>query len=252
MIVIKFGGHAMSDSTPEWIAELADRWRLGEKFVLVHGGGPAIDQQLIIEGTPSEFVDGNRVTTSEVMKVVEYVLTGTVLRSVVRMLSASGVRAVGITGSDANLLSVRIKADGRFGLVGEVERVDPTIILDLLNAGYLPVISPVSNNRDGVALNINADLAAGKIAGSLEADQMIFITDVPGIYRNWPDKSSLIASIDIDELGSMRFEKGMIPKVSAAISAIESGARSVRIIGGSSSGAFKDALAGKGGTWVKR
>ena len=250
MIVIKFGGHAMSDD-PKWMHEIKARWQDGARFVIVHGGGPQIDLQLEREGISSEFVAGFRVTTPEVMKVVEAVLTGTVLRSVVRSLQRVGLPAVGITGSDGGLLTVGLKDEGALGLVGEVKSVNPEILKTLVGAGYLPVIAPVSNDSEGIALNINADLAAGAIAGSLGAAEMLFMTDVPGIYRNWPDRESLIAEISIDELAKLQFSDGMVPKVAAAIHAVDSGARSARIIDGRSLEAFQSALVGRGGTWVR-
>lgn len=250
MIVIKFGGHAM-DSDPIWMDEIARRWSTGEQFVIVHGGGPQIDQQLNVEGVESEFKDGFRVTTPAVMKVVEAVLTGSVLRSVVRSLQRVGLPAVGITGSDAGLLSVRLKSEGELGLVGEVDSVNPKILKTLLDGGFLPVVAPVSNAADGRALNVNADLAAGAIAGALRAQEVLFMTDVPGIYRSWPDQNSLINEVSAKELGSIAFEGGMVPKVAAVINAITSGAGSARVIDGKSLVAFKDALSGKGGTWVR-
>lgn len=250
MIVIKFGGHAM-DSDPIWMDEIASRWSTGERFVIVHGGGPQIDQQLKVEGVESEFRDGFRITTPAVMKVVEAVLTGSVLRSVVRSLKRVGLPAVGITGSDAGLLSVSLKSEGALGLVGEVDSVNPKILQMLLEGGFLPVVAPVSNSVEGIALNVNADLAAGAIAGALGAEEVIFMTDVPGIYRSWPEQSSLMSEVSVDELSSIKFEGGMVPKVAAVINAITSGARSARVIDGKSLFAFKDALSGKGGTWVR-
>jgi acetylglutamate kinase len=121
----------------------------------------------------------------------------------------------------------------------------------LLAGGFLPVIAPVSNGADGSALNVNADLAAGAIAGALGAREILFMTDVPGIYRNWPDQSSLMQEVSVQELGSISFEGGMVPKVAAVINAITSGAISARVIDGKSLVAFKNALVGKGGTWVR-
>jgi acetylglutamate kinase len=235
MIVIKFGGHAMN-SDPTWMDEIAKRWSAGEQFVIVHGGGPQIDQQLKVEGVESEFKDGFRITTPAVMKVVEAVLTGSVLRSVVRSLQRVGLPAVGITGSDAGLLSVRLKSEGALGLVGEVDSVNPNILRTLLDGGFLPVVAPV---------------AAGAIAGALRAQEILFMTDVPGIYRNWPDQNSLMNEVSAKELGSITFEGGMVPKVAAVINAITSGSGSARVIDGKSLVAFKDALSGKGGTWVR-
>ncbi len=251
MIVIKFGGHAMG-SDPVWMSEIAQLFKSGQKFVIVHGGGPQIDAQLKVEGIASEFKGGFRVTSPEVMKVVESVLTGTVLRSVVRSLIAVGLPAVGITGSDSKLLEVTLKNGGELGLVGEVVRVNPEILTHLLIGGFIPVVAPVANDSAGRALNVNADLAAGAIAGALGADEMLFMTDVPGIYRNWPDKDSLIEEISISELAQLQFSDGMVPKVAAAINAINSGAKSARVIDGKSLDAFHSALAGKGGTWVRK
>lgn len=250
MIVIKFGGHAMGDQASDWMREIAQHFKDGEKFVVVHGGGPQIDEELRHRKVEKLVKDGFRVTTPEVMHVVEMVLTGTVLRAVVRDLAAAGLPAVGIAGSDAGLLEVDYKNQERYGLVGNVIKVNPKILEDLLDMGYLPVVSPVSNASDGQPLNINADLAAGAIAGALRANQMLFLTDVPGIYSNWPDRDSLIEEISVAQLSTMDFAEGMIPKVEAAINAVKSGALSARIIDGKSLTSFKSALNNEGGTWI--
>lgn len=250
MIVIKFGGHAMGENASQWMQELAHRFKAGERFVIVHGGGPQIDQELKLRGIEKKMINGFRFTDKETMQVVEMVLTGTVLRSVVRSLVQVGLPAVGITGSDSNLLQVDYKDKENLGLVGVVKKVNSKILDDLLDMGYLPVISPVANDSNGVALNINADLAAGAIAGALRANQMLFLTDVPGIYANWPDQSSLIDSIEVNELKKIAFSEGMIPKVEAAINAIEAGALSSRVLDGKSLDSFVSALNGEGGTWV--
>lgn len=250
MIVIKFGGHAMGENASQWMQELAHRFKAGERFVIVHGGGPQIDQELKLRGIEKKMINGFRFTDKETMQVVEMVLTGTVLRSVVRSLVQVGLPAVGITGSDSNLLQVDYKDKENLGLVGVVKKVNSKILHDLLDMGYLPVISPVANDSNGVALNINADLAAGAIAGALRANQMLFLTDVPGIYANWPDQSSLIDSIEVNELKKIAFSEGMIPKVEAAINAIEAGALSSRVLDGKSLDSFVSALNGEGGTWV--
>ncbi|MEY3254052.1 MAG: hypothetical protein RJA01_58, partial [Actinomycetota bacterium] len=238
MIVIKFGGHAMGENASQWMQELAHRFKAGERFVIVHGGGPQIDQELKLRGIEKKMINGFRFTDKETMQVVEMVLTGTVLRSVVRSLVQVGLPAVGITGSDSKLLQVDYKDKENLGLVGVVKKVNSKILDDLLDMGYLPVISPVANDSNGVALNINADLAAGAIAGALRANQMLFLTDVPGIYANWPDQSSLIDSIEVNELKKIAFSEGMIPKVEAAINAIEAGALSSRVLDGKSLDSF--------------
>jgi len=252
MIVIKFGGHAMkAESSSPWLEEIAQRWKSGERFVIVHGGGPQIDAELKAKAITSEFKDGYRITSPEVMSVVEMVLTGSVLRAVVRAVESAGLRPVGISGGDGGLLHVREKANGAYGLVGEVSSVDPSIVQTLIDGGFVPVISPVAHDQYGRALNVNADIAAGAIAGAIHAREMLFLTDVAGIYANWPDKDSLIEEISASELEAMNFTAGMVPKVEAAINAIRSGARSARIIDGTSHQAFVDALSGRGGTWVK-
>jgi len=207
MKVIKFSGHAMGEANSPWMKIIAGLWNAGEKFVIVHGGGPQINEELKFRGIASEFVDGLRKTTPEVMSVVETVLTGSVLRSVVRALQEAGIPTVGISGSDGGTLNVEIRAGGKYGLVGDVVSVDA---------------------------------------------RLIYLTDVAGIYRNWPDENSLIEEIDIKELQAMQFSEGMIPKVEAVINAISSGAKSARVIDGRSLQAFEDALAGKGGTCVRK
>ena len=251
MIVIKFGGHAMTDEHGDFAVAIADAISSGVSPVVVHGGGPQIGAALKAAGISSNFVGGFRVTTPEIMKVVEMVLTGTVLRDVVRSLRQAGLPAVGIAGSDATLLEVQLKDEAKFGLVGSVSKVNPKILNDLLDMGYLPVVSPVSNDPTGQALNINADIAAGAIAGSLRADQMLFMTDVAGIYSKWPDQNTLIREISVSQLQTMNFTDGMVPKVEAAINAIEAGAKSARVFDGTSIDAFVAALEGRGGTWVK-
>ena len=256
MIVIKLGGHAMSmeggQEKARWCSELAMQWRAGKRFVVVHGGGPMIESELTFRKIESHFIDGLRVTTSEIAEVVETVLTGTVLRSIVSTLRLAGLPAVGISGNDGGLLEVERVNDERLGFVGNVRHVNPEIIHALLDANFLPVISPTSRDGQGQTLNINGDIAAGAIAGAVKADEMIFMTDVPGIYANWPDRSSLISEISANELSEMTFASGMIPKVSAAVNSITSGARSARIIDGKSEEGLSEALAGRGGTWVKR
>lgn len=262
MIVIKYGGHAMSDNPHEvapWISALQERIVTGEKFVIVHGGGPQIDLALTAAGLPKKFVGGYRVTTPEIFAVVEHVLTGQVLRQLVRIFRGAGINAVGITGSDGDLLQVREKRiviDGveqSIGQVGDVVGVDPRVLTTLINAGFLPIVSPVSTTSDGIGMNVNADIAAGAIAGALQADQALFMTDVPGIYSRWPDRSSLINEITSAELTKIAhtFESGMAPKVTACLNAVNAGAKSARIIDGTNPKSFSEALAERGGTLVK-
>ena len=263
MIVIKFGGHAMTDTSGSF-AEVIKNAIAKEPCVIVHGGGPQIDAALKTHQLDSTFVGGFRVTTPEIFAVVQQVLSGTVLREVVGHLRAHDVPAVGISGRDGGTLQASILTtlvDGTttdLGRVGEVEHVDTSLIQSLLESGFTPVISPIAAEFDGEVevaqhgLNVNADLAAAAIAGAMDASALIFMTDVPGIYRNWPDRDSLINEISAVELSSIKsqFDGGMAPKVKACLDAIAKGAKVVRIIDGRDSKALDDALNGAGGTVV--
>jgi len=260
MIVIKYGGNALPDqNTSDPVLEaIADAFLDGEQIVLVHGGGPQIDAALAEKGIGKNKVAGYRVTDEEVFNVVQSVLSGQVLRSIVNYLIGSEVNAVGLSASDGGLIRARkFKpiVDGKsvdIGYVGEVDEINPMILETLMTEGFLPVISPVATDNDGVGFNINADLVAAAVGGALRADSVLFLTDVDGIYRAWPDKSSLISEISIDELKLIApsFADGMIPKVRAAISAIDSGAFSVRIANGTDLASVLDALDNQGGTLV--
>ena len=263
MIVIKFGGHAMTDTSGSF-AEVIRRTIEKENCVIVHGGGPQIDAALKTHQLESTFVGGFRVTTPEIFAVVQQVLSGTVLREIVGHLRAHDVPAVGISGRDGGTLQatkLRTLLDGSeadLGRVGEIEIVDTKLLKTLLDSGFIPVVSPIAVEVDGEieiaqhGLNVNADIAAAAIAGALDASSLIFMTDVPGIYRNWPDKASLINEISASELGSIKhlFDGGMAPKVKATLDAISKGAKVVRIIDGRDPQALEDALNGTGGTKV--
>jgi len=264
MIVIKFGGHAMNDSEGLFAKAVQGTLDLGEDCIIVHGGGPQIDAALKAEKIEPEFKGGFRVTTPEVYGVVQRVLGGEVLRNIVAQLRNAGINAVGLTGRDGGLLIAKKQtqlvdgATADLGQVGEVVRVDTAILDSLLDSGFLPVVSPLAsegdesheNSRNG--LNVNADLAAAAIAGAMEASTLIFMTDVPGIYKNWPETSSLISIIHANELEAIKheFTEGMAPKVSACLKAIKAGARSVRVIDGTNPESFALALRGIGGTLV--
>jgi acetylglutamate kinase len=259
MIVIKFGGHAMSDEHGAFAVAIGDAIASGVTPVIVHGGGPQIGEALKAAGIESQFVGGFRVTTSETFDVVERVLAGEVGPAVTQSLISHGVDAVAISGrKSGTLIATPLTAlvDGTpadLGLVGVVTSVNPSLINELVNSGKVPVISPIASSADGsVGYNVNADLAAAAIAGALDAKWLIIMTDVAGIYRNWPDKSSLISSISADELQSLKstFAEGMAPKVQACLDAIAAGANAVRIIDGTNPSALKDALLGEGGTLV--
>ena len=263
MIVIKFGGHAMTDSSGSF-AEIIRKSLEREPCVIVHGGGPQIDAALKTHQLDSTFIGGFRVTSPEIFAVVQQVLSGTVLREVVGHLRAYDVKAVGITGRDGGTLQAKVLktlVDGTeadLGRVGEVVHVDTALLQSLLTSGFTPVLSPIAVEFDGEVevpqhgLNVNADLAAAAVAGALDASALIFMTDVPGIYRNWPDKDSLINEISAEELATIKheFDGGMAPKVKACLDAIAKGAKVVRIIDGRDPKALEDALNGVGGTKV--
>ena len=264
MIVIKFGGHAMADAEGLFAKAVQGALDLGEDCIIVHGGGPQIDAALKAENIKPEFKGGFRVTSPEVFEVVQRVLSGQVLRNVVAQLRAAGLNAVGLTGRDGGLLIARKQTqlvngtEVDLGQVGEVVRVDTAILGSLIDSGFLPVVSPIAAQGDEthedsrLGLNVNADLAAAAIAGALGASSLIFMTDVPGIYQNWPDTSSLISTIRADELEAIKdeFTEGMAPKVFACLNAIKSGTHSVRVIDGTDPESFALALRGIGGTLV--
>jgi acetylglutamate kinase len=259
MIVIKFGGHAMSDEHGAFAQVIADAITSGVTPVVVHGGGPQIGEALKIAGIESQFVGGFRVTTPETFDVVERVLAGEVGPAVAKSLLSSGVDAVALSGRTSGTLIAKpltTLVDGTsvdLGLVGVISSVNPESVKELLSTGQVPVISPIASDSEGrIGFNVNADLAAAAIAGALDAEWLIIMTDVEGIYRNWPDKKSLITSITANELESLKstFSEGMAPKVQACLDAIGAGAKAVRIIDGRDPSALQRALMGEGGTLV--
>jgi acetylglutamate kinase len=253
MILFKYGGHAISDDQgiDPVLSLLSKQIKAGKKIVIVHGGGPAINKELETHGVKSEMIGGLRKTTSEVFEVVQRTLCGEVQRKLVNQLIALGVNAVGLTAGDGDVTRAKISKP-ELGLVGEVVSVNPDYLIAQMDLGITPVISPISITTDGQAVNMNADIIAGAIGGALNVDSVLFSTDVSGIYRNWPDKDSLIQSISVNELSeiSMKFEGGMIPKAESAINAIKSGAKKVQIFDGREIASVELALQGEGGTLV--
>lgn len=259
MIVIKFGGHAMVDENGAFSRAIFSALASGQSLVVVHGGGPQIDKALAIAGLESEFIGGFRYTTPQVFEVVERVLVNEVGQGLAASLCAKGVPAHAISGRTLPTLIARKKTlpvdagSIDLGQVGEVVSVNTSQIKTLLLEAKLPIISPIAAEEFATGgLNVNADLAAAAIAGAMDASSLIILTDVDGIYRNWPDKSSLISSITYDDLASIQstFEGGMAPKVQAILSAIDQGAKAVRIINGRDPESFAAALLGSGGTLV--
>ena len=259
MIVVKFGGHAMKDENGAFSKAIQSAQNAGESVVVVHGGGPQIDAALKAKGIESSFVGGFRFTTAQIFDVVEQVLSQEVGPEVVKALISSGIKAQAISARDLPTLVSKRKTslvDGSsadLGQVGDVVSVDTSQIKTLLESGIIPVIAPLSADQDSNnGLNVNADLAAAAIAGAMDASALIIMTDVAGIYRNWPDKDSLIESIRAEELASLKssFAQGMAPKVQAALDAIAAGAKAVRIIDGTDPDSFAQALLGNSGTLV--
>jgi acetylglutamate kinase len=259
MIVVKYGGNAMRDENGDFSKAIADAIADGIEIVIVHGGGPQINQALESKGIKSQWVAGLRVTTPETFQVVEEVLVKNVGPSLAASLRIAGVNAQSISGRAlptllAERMSVEIDGNSHdVGLVGEITRVDPAQVLELLKGGITPVVAPISSSVDGlVGYNVNADFAAAAIASVLQATTLIMMTDVSGIYRNWPDKNSLIDKISVSELKEIitTFNDGMRPKVQAALEALAYGVKAVRIIDGTNTEVFSQALAGTGGTLV--
>ena len=255
MLVIKYGGHALPEvGTADPVIEfLAKFHKNGNKFVLVHGGGPQINAELAIHGIKTEMAGGYRKTTPEVFEVVQSVLSGTVLRTLVNQFISYGISAVGLSASDGNLIRAK-QRNTELGLVGDVTEVNAGILNELLNKGYLPIVSPIGVSDTGVGLNLNADLVAGAIGGALGSNEVLFMTDVAGIYRNWPDTDSLINEISSKELNEIKasFEEGMVPKVEAVLNAIASGAKQARIFDGRDVRNLELALAGATGTVITK
>ena len=259
ILVVKFGGHAMSDKDGAFAGKLSHAIAGGLRVVVVHGGGPQINAALDAAGIASNFVGGFRYTTPEIFEIVERVLSNEVGPAVENTLTKSGVLALSISGRHSGTIFARKQTSllngesADLGLVGEFQKIVPEAITILLDKGVTPVISPVANNlfSDG-GLNVNADIAAAAVAGALKAKELIIMTDVPGIYRNWPEKESLITEITASELEKIKssFADGMAPKVQACLDAIAAGAIAVRIIDGTDPEAFANALAHQGGTLV--
>lgn len=259
MIVVKFGGNAMADENGNFARAIVAALSKGEKVVVVHGGGPQVDAELVRRDIPTKFVGGFRVTTAEIFNVVEQVLAREVGPRIADLLRDAGVNAQAMSARDLPTLIATTRKkiiDGTevdLGLVGEVTSVNPGQLLDLLAKGVVPVVAPVSSAEDLVTgLNVNGDFAAAAIASALEASALIVMTNVAGIYRNWPDPDSLISNISANELEKIKssFSEGMAPKVQAALDAISYGAKAVRIIDGTDPESFALALAGQGGTLV--
>lgn len=237
VVVVKYGGNAMiNEQLKEQVMEdIALLWLIGVKVVLVHGGGPEINELMDKLGKKPEFVDGLRVTDKETIDIVEMVLAGKVNKSLVTLLSMKGGHAVGISGIDGGLIEAEIK-DERLGYVGKITKVRTQPVTDLLEKNYIPVISTVAGDKHGNVYNINGDTAAAYIAGALHAERLLMMTDIAGILRNREDPSSLITEITVSEAKKLRedgvINGGMIPKVECCITALDAGVENVTILDG--------------------
>ncbi len=237
VIVIKYGGNAMiSPELKEQVMEdIVLLSLVGVKVVLVHGGGPEITDMLKRVGKETVFHDGLRVTDKETVEVAQMVLAGKINKDLVRLLESKGGRAIGLSGIDGGMLKAEMK-NPALGFVGNVTGVDASPILDVLNAGYIPVISTLACDAEGSVYNVNADTAAAQIAGAMHAERLFMMTDIAGILRDKDDPSSLIPYLSVKEAGKL-FESGvisggMIPKVECCLEAIFLGVKKVVIIDG--------------------
>jgi acetylglutamate kinase len=242
VVVIKYGGHAMVDVEVQraFAADLVFLRYVGIRPVVVHGGGPQISSMLARLGIQSEFRGGLRVTTPESIDVVRMVLVGQVGRQLVGLINEHGPFAVGMSGEDARLFTARRRSayvDGQpvdVGLVGDVAEVNVDAVADIIAAGRIPVISTVAPDVAGVVHNLNADTAAGALAVALEARKLVVLTDVPGLYHDWPDTTSLVSQIGVEELESLlpKLEAGMVPKMEACLRAVRGGVPAAHIVDG--------------------
>jgi acetylglutamate kinase len=237
IVVVKYGGHAMTDAALAdlFAADVVLMRLIGMQPVVVHGGGPQITDLMRRLGKEPEFVDGRRVTDAETVDIVRMALVGKVNREIVAAMNRHGSYAVGLSGEDAGLLRVTPR-DPALGFVGEVDVVDPSIVFRLLNEELIPVIATVGVDADGQAYNVNADSVAAAIAAALGAEKLVYLTDVAGLYARWPDEDSLISRVDIDGLESLlasgAVSSGMIPKVESCVSALRGGVARAHVLDG--------------------
>ncbi|MGH1458719.1 MAG: acetylglutamate kinase [Paracoccaceae bacterium] len=234
IVVIKFGGHAMGDdeAMETFARDVVLMRQVGVNPVIVHGGGPMINEMLDKLGVKSEFVNGKRVTDEATMEVVEMVLSGRVNKRIVQAINEQGGRAIGLSGKDANLMECET-ANPALGLVGNPVKIDPRIIHSLFRDEIIPVIAPLGFGKDGETFNINGDTAAGAIAAALKADRLLLLTDVAGVKNK---DGEVLTELSADQIREMTADGtiagGMIPKTETALMAIEGGVRAVVILDG--------------------
>jgi acetylglutamate kinase len=241
-VVVKYGGNAMTDETLKqaFAEDIAFLRFAGFRPVVVHGGGPQISEMLARLGIESEFRGGLRVTTPEAMDVVRMVLVGKVQRELVGLINEHGALAVGLSGEDAALFRAEPTnkvIDGEevdLGLVGEVAEVRPEAVLDIVEAGRIPVISSVAPDENGLVHNVNADTAAAALAIALGAEKLLVLTDVEGLYRDWPDSDEVIQEINPEDLEQLMpsLASGMVPKMAACLKAVQGGVAKATVVDG--------------------
>lgn len=252
IVVVKYGGNAMTDDSLKsaFAADVIELQRQGYRPVVTHGGGPQISSMLDRLGIDSEFRGGLRVTTPEAMDVVAMVLIGQVQRELVGLINRHGPIAVGLSGEDASLYIAERRTatvDGQqvdIGQVGDVTQVNTGVIETLLNAGYIPVVSSVARDEDGLAYNVNADSAAAALAIALGAQQLIVLTDVQGVYTDWPNRDSLARLLTSEQVRDLMptLESGMVPKMEACLRAVDEGVPQARVIDGRVAGALVQSM----------
>ena len=237
VVVVKYGGNAMvNESLKQQVMEdIVLLWLIGVKIVLVHGGGPEINELMDKLGKKPEFVNGLRVTDKETVDIVQMVLAGKVNKTLVNLLEMKGGQAVGLSGMDGRLIEAKVKNEA-LGYVGEITGINIKPVTDLLEKGYIPVISTVGCDEEGNTYNINGDTAAAHIAGALEAERLIMMTDIAGILKDKNDPATLIPKITPEEAEKLyadgTISGGMIPKVECCIDALKYGVKNVVIMDG--------------------
>ena len=237
IVVVKYGGNAMVNEQlkQQVMEDIVLLWLIGVKVVLVHGGGPEISELMARLGKKAEFVDGLRVTDKETVDIVQMVLAGKVNKTLVNLLEMKGGKAMGISGMDGRLIEAKMKNE-KLGYVGTVTKIQIEPVMDLLEKGYIPVVSTVGCDEQGHTYNINGDTAAAWIAGALDAERLIMMTDIAGILRDKDDPSTLIPELSISEAKQLYetgvISGGMIPKVDCCIEALDKGVKNVIIMDG--------------------
>ncbi|MDR2772298.1 MAG: acetylglutamate kinase [Elusimicrobiota bacterium] len=247
-IVVKYGGHAMVNEKlkKSFAQDVVLMQFFGLRPVIIHGGGPEITEMLNKIGKKSQFVEGVRITDEETAEIAQMILVGKISSEITSLISLSGGKALGLSGKDSNLIKAqrlfkKVKVNGKLkkvdvGLVGDILSINTDLIEDVLESGYMPVISPIGLGAKGETYNINADTVAGKIAGAMKAQKLVMMTDVDGIYENPKDPKTFISFLTFAKASKMaaagKIEGGMIPKVNACIDALEAGTKSAHIING--------------------